>query len=177
MGGGAVLDPFAYDSTLADLTRRVEWLEGEPKVYDPIILQPRRVGTPSPYNDFYAVTTSATFETLFTTVVPVVALPGLYCSVLMTDSGATGEVRVVLTNGSGTVTSVVHSYPAGGNQNTLAWLHGLPTWTGGAVTVNVQGRRASGAGGFYCNRPSLGFVNVQTLRSAGGVWYAGVWLP
>lgn len=175
MGEGAIL--FDPDAKAREVARREESYKSRPRVIPPLALHCRRVGTPSAFGDWFAETVSATFEPLFSVVAPIVPQRGIYCSVLMTDSGANGELRVVASNGDGTVTSAVHVYPAAGTQNTLAWLHGLDQWTGGPVTVTLEGRRTAGAGRFYANLPSLGFVNVRTLRAGGGVWYPGVWLP
>lgn len=172
--GQGLIRSFDQQDRLAELAARVASYESRPKVTAPASYERlRRVGTPSPFGDFYAITTSATFETLFTVTGPRIVAPALFASLRYTNSGADGEVQVVVTAPDGTSTSSAFS-AVGADYAALGWLHGLLVWGDDPVRVDVQARRTAGAGAFYVQMLATGWYDTKWATVA-GQWFPAVW--
>jgi hypothetical protein len=136
----------------------------------------------------FVTRTDAAFTTLGTAYVQMMQFSGLYVQWHVgTDVGTTAELRVQITAWDGTtnttVTSSVKTVPSGtggGGGGTgphvLKWAHGLPRGQNNAtqrVAVQLQARRASGAGNYYAVRPAqieLGDATELGATAMGGTW-------
>lgn len=99
------------------------------------------------------VTTSGSFQPLFSSTLEMIVSPAFHCSVVAScPADTTGEMRLRIPV-SGAVTDAV-PIPAGGTaQHQFRWIHGLALNTG-PVAVDVEARRTGGAGDVEVARPS-----------------------
>lgn len=168
----AILDPLL---DVRNFEERIGALEQRPKVVEPLYME-SLPGAPLVFQ-WYSPTTSATFVTAWETYCPRVMLPSLAVVHSVTDGGASGEHRIVMTAGANIATSSTQAYATGSARfQSLGWIHGLPRWTDDLVRIELQHRRTAGAGILYTGRPV--FVQIDSRAcTVAGAWYLTVWLP
>lgn len=176
-GEGLVLDPLLVDP-LDELARRISALEQRPKVVPPIFMPSVPDPAAAVSSIWYVTTTGAGFTTAWRSTAPILAQRALAVVHAVTDSGASGEHRVVITNSDGSATSTVKTYAAGSARfQVLGWLLPLTEWSGGDFTVELQHRKTAGANTLATGRPVIVQLESQACAAGGGVWYETVWLP
>lgn len=161
--GEAILDPFAYDPTLADLVRRVAMLEQQPKVTPPFLYTPiAQASSVAPDASWYAGHTNANFSDAAARSwsVPIARLNkvAVWCRIAWTTPAATtGEVKLQEFL-SGAATSAVALAAGSSGTQTFVWLHNLPLWSA-QLLFDVRVRRTGGAGTVLVQAPSFALVD------------------
>lgn len=176
-----LLDPVAPGAAqLAAARARLGALEARLQAIEPrplkVVPAQALVAPPNPWE---TTTTSATFTPIWRARVPVLSHPA--CMVrgnVAVPVGSTGEMQAVLTAPSGSATSTVRPLSSGYNDtDALAWQHGLTLWDPGDCTLELQVRRASGAGTLYVRFFTMALIDPRGCTASGGTWYPGGWMP